>query len=370
MRTSTRRRWLLACLAALLIPLAALGSSACGSPTKAEASTTAQEAVASPPATLDVTGTLLLVRRQDAAWKLVRLMPATGAEQVIGALPFRPWWALTAPDGKRVLYWNGGRGLAVVDAATGSVQRISLAGRPIRSIDGATWTSENRFLFGGSRRTYPSPQFSALYRADLRTGKVTSFRRLSGGEPSYAANDGSLIYVTRRRVGDTAKEAIWRLRSLTARRPLLLTSDAAYIDAGRSFNTPLLSPDGAYVLSAQTGTDISVTYSLINVDAHGMTMWQLMGASPMTAAWGGTKVAFQQSLPSSPGGKLALFVYDAGECSLIPYPTMFFGSLDWSVDGDLVGGSWDDGGVVFAASASDLETWVKLGAGLVPVWVQ
>ncbi len=181
-----------------------------------------------------------------------------------------------------------------------------------------TWTSENRFLFGGSRRAYASPQYSSLDRADLRTGKVSSFRRLAGGEPSYATEQGSLIYATRRVVGDTAKEAIWRLRRLTARRPVVLQRDAGYIDGGRIFNTPLISPDGAYVLTAQTGTDVSVTYSLINVNHPDMAMWQLWGGSPMTAAWGGTKVAFQQSLPSAPGAKLSVFGGDAVSCSLIP----------------------------------------------------
>lgn len=370
MRTPTVRRCLLAGMVALLVPLAAIVSSGCGG--SAQAATLASpQAKAAAPATLDVTGTLLVVRRQDSAWTLVRLTPATGAEESLGPLPFRPWHALASPSSARVLYVGNGPRLTVVEVSTGAVRRISLAGLPIREIDGVTWTSENRFLFGGSRRAYASPQYSSLYRADLRTGKVSSFRRLAGGEPSYATGQGSLIYVTRRVVGDTAKEAIWRLRSLTARRPLVLQRDAGYIDGGRIFNTPLISPDGAYVLSAQTGTDVSVTYSLINVDFPDMAMWQLNGGSPMTAAWGGTKVAFQQSLPSAPGAKLAVFVYDAVSCSLIPSsPGAFFGPLDWSAEGDLVGGSWVDGGLVYAAAASDLGSWVKLGAGLVPVWVQ
>jgi len=299
----------------------------------------------------------------------VRLTPATGAEQVLGELPFKPFQALASPSGARVLYLGGRSRLAVVEAATGAVQRISLAGRPIRVINGATWTSEHRFLFGGSRRAWTSLEYSSLYRADLRTGKVTSFRRIAGGEPSYAPEQGSLIYVTRRRVGDNAKEAIWRLRSLTARRPVVLQRETAYIDAGRSFDTPLVSPDGAYVLSPQTGTDVQITYSLIKVDDFGAAaMLQLYGGSPRCAAWGGSKVAFQQSLPS--GAKLAVFVYDAVSCSLIPSPSEGFEQLDWSADGDLVGGSWNDGGKVYVAAAADLGTWADLGVGRVPVWVR
>ena len=372
MRTRTRGRWLLACLAATLIPLAALGSSACGSATEAEAAAASPQAeaaaTAASPAAVDVAGTLLVVRRQEGAWKLVRLTPANGAEQVLGALPFRPREALASSSGARVLYVGERGRLAVVDAATGAVQRISLAGLPIRSIDRATWTGENRFLFGGSRRAWASPQYSSLYRADVRTGKVTRFRRLAGGEPSYAAEEGSLIYVTQRVVGDTAKEAIWRLDSLTARRPHVLDRAADYREAGRSFNTPLVSQDGVYVLSAETGTDVQITYSLIKVEFSVASMLQLYGGSPRCAAWGGSKVAFQQSLPS--GAELAVFVYDAVSCSLIPSPSELFEQLDWSADGDLVGGSWVDGGLVYVAAASDLGSWANLGAGRVPVWVQ
>jgi hypothetical protein len=371
--TLTARRCLLACMVALLIPLVAIVNSGCGSSAKA-ATLASPQAKTAAPATLDVSGSLLVVRRQDAAWQLVRLAPATGAEQVLGALPFKPRLALASPSRARVLYVGERGRLAVVEVSSGAVRRISLTGLPIRGIDGATWTSEYRFLFGGSRIAYPSPEHSALYRADVRTGSVSSFRRLAGSEPSYASEQGSLIYVTRRVIGDTAKEAIWRLRSLTARRPVVLQRDAGYFDGGRLFNRPLISPDGAYVLTAQTGTDVSVTYSLINVNHPYMAMWQLSGGSPMTAAWGGTKVAFQQSLPSAPGAKLAVFVYDAVSCSLIPFsPGAFFGPLDWSAEGDLVGGAWQQDsvdGAVYAAAASDLGSWIKLGAGLVPVWIQ
>ena len=367
MRRIIARGWLLTALAALFIAFAALTSTGCGSATQAEAATAPTQAAVES-ATIDVGGTLLVVRRQDAAWKLVRLTPATGAEQVLDALPFKPREALASPSGARVLYVGERSRIAVVEAATGAVQRISLAGLPVRSIDGATWTGENRFLFGGSRRAWASPQYSSLYRADVRTAKVTRFRRLAGGEPSYAAEDGSLIYVTRRVVGDTAKEAIWRLDSLTARRPHVLDSAAEYWEAGRVFDTPLISPDGVYVLSADTGTDVQITYSLIKVDFGAAAMLQLYGGSPQCAAWGGSKVAFQQSLPS--GAKLAVFVYDAVSCSLIPSPSELFEQLAWSAGGDLAGGSWDDGGRVFVAAASDLGTWVELGTGRVPVWVQ
>lgn len=326
------------------------------------------------PSSLNVAGDLLVVRRQDGAWKLVRLTPTSGAEQVLGALPFKPLQALASPSGARVLYVSERNRLAVVDAAAGTVQPISLAGRRIRAIDGATWTSENRFLFGGSRRAIASPQYSALYRADVRTGKVTSFRRLSGGEPSYATGDGSLIYVTRRRVGKKAIETIRRLRSLSAQ-PRFFDSATAYIDAGRSFNTPLLSRDGAWLLSAKTGTDVSVTYSLYQV-RFGRPFLKSIGGSPVSAAWGGTKAAFQQvRLQSDGGGHLAVFVYDTNGGSLTPFPcpdSDSVDSLDWSPEGDLAGVVWRtfDEGEVYASSASNLGEWVDLGAGLVPVWVR
>jgi hypothetical protein len=368
------RRFLLAFVVALLLPLAALLSSGCGSATEAEASAASPQVSA--PATLDVAGTLLVVRRQDAAWKLVRLTPATGDEQLPGALPFKPRKALASPSGARVLYVGERNRLAVADAATGAVQRISLAGLPVRTIDGATWTSENRFLFGGSRRAYASPQYSSLYRADLRTGKVTSFRRLSGGEPSYASDEGSLIYVTRRRVGRNALETIRRLSSLSAQ-PRFFTSAAAYWEAGRSFNTPLLSPDGTWLVSPETGTDVSVTYSFYSIryglPALGQPFLTSIGGSPVAAAWGGGKIAFLQSWPRD--ARLAVYVYDTSDGSLTQYACpdpSGFGAFDWSPEGDLVGRSWRTftEGEVYASAASSLGEWVDLGPGLVPVWVQ
>ena len=372
MRTPTRRRCLFACLAALLIPLSVLGGSACGSAMEAEASAASPQAAATSPTTLEAEGTLLVVRRQDAAWRLVRLTPATGGEQVIGALPFKPLQALASPSGARVLYVSGGRRLAVVEAATGAVQPVSLAGLPIRSIDGATWISEGRFLFGGSRRTDASPQYSSLYRADATTGKVTRFRRLSGGEPSYASNQGSLVYVTRRAVGDTAKETLWRLTSLTAR-PRVLSRASAYIDAGRSFDTPLLSPNAALVLNAVTGTDVSATYKLLDA-RWGYTDLSFRVQAVASATWGGGKCAMVGSRKFASGGPLVIFVFDVATGSLTALPTPqgdMVSSLAFSGTGDLaVGASWWPNSGVYAAAASDLGTWVNVGPGLVPVWVQ
>lgn len=376
MSTSVDRRFLPAFVVAMLLPLAALLSTGCGSTAEADASATSPQVAASAPATLDVAGTLLVVRRQDSAWKLVRLTPASGAEQNLGTLPFKPRQALASPSGARVLYVGERKGLAVVDAATGAVQRISLAGLPVRAIDGATWTSESRFLFGGSRRAWASPQYSSLYRADLRTGKVTSFRHLAGGEPSYAVEEGSLIYVTRRRVGENALETIRRLRSLSAQ-PRFFDSASAYWEAGRSFDTPLLSPDGAWLLSPETGTDVSVTYSFYSIRSGlpslGQPFLTSFGGSPVAAAWGGGKVAFLQSWPRD--ARLVVYVYDTGDFSLTQYACpdhSGFGSFDWSPEGDLVVQSWytSNAGEVYAFSASHLGEWVDLGAGLVPVWVQ
>jgi hypothetical protein len=306
----------------------------------------------------------------DGVWQVVRVTPRTGAEQAIATLPFRPWFAVASPDQKRVLYRDGGRRLAVVDAATGTVQEVSLAGLPIRSVDGATWTGAQRFLFGGSRRSpdYASPENSSLYQVDVRTGKVSGFRGFRGSEPSFATGDGSLIYVTRRTAGDTAHETIWRLRSLTAR-PRPFVRAAEYWEAGRSFDTPLLSPEGAWVLSPRTGTDVSVTYTLFEVPS-GRVAFRSEGASLPAAAWvGGGRVAFQQVHEEARG--LGLFVYDTSDGSLTPQPIpdrSGVRSLAWSREGGLALSGYE--GRVWVSSAAGLGEWVDLGAGSVPVWVK
>ncbi|HEY5388687.1 MAG TPA: hypothetical protein VIL79_12390, partial [Thermoleophilia bacterium] len=224
------------------------------------------------------------------------------------------------------------------------------------------------------------PEYSSLYKVDVTTGAVSRFRSLRGGEPSYATEKGSLIYVTRRQLarppfpyrasfGPFIKTTIWRLRSLNAKAPGALSSDAAYMDAGRSFNTPLVSPDGKLILAAHTGTDVSVTYSLIDVDFLGIAFLTSYGPSWRVAAWVGHRVAFLQAEMPYRDGKLAVFVYNEIDGSLARYPSAVIGQLDWSSDGDLVGGpNWDTGNV-YASSSAALSNWVDFGAGQVPVWV-
>lgn len=312
-----RRHITVAAVAALVV-VSALVCSACGgagssaTPRAGASSSPGASSNGAAPTKLDVAARLLVVRKAGAVWRLVRLTPATGVEETLASLPFRPLRALASPNGVRVLYWNDDGGLAVAEAATGAVKRISHAGLPIRSIDGATWTSEARVLFGGSRKALSSPEHSLLYRVDVVSGEVTSFRGLKGGEPSYATDEGSLIYVTRHTSGDTARETVWRLRSLSAQ-PRSFTGAAAYVDAGRSFDTPLLSADGAWILSPRTGTDVSVTYRLYDVRS-GRPAREWSGGSPVAAAWGGDKVAFQQSRPSQ--ARLAVFICDTSDGSL------------------------------------------------------
>lgn len=380
MTQGSPRSRLIVAAALVLITVGMVFSAGCGSGTVASTSAAPEASPpASPeagptdagPATLDVAARLLIARRQDGTWRLLRLTPATGAEETLATLPFRPSQALASPSRERVLYLNERRGLAVVEVESGAVTRISLAGLPVRAIDGATWTSEERLLFGGSRRAYPSPEYSALYRVDVPSGRVANFRGLKGGEPSYATDEGSLVYVTRRTVGEEARETVWRLRSLSAR-PRAFASAAAYIDAGRLFNTPLLSPDGAWLLGPKTGTDVSVTYRLYDV-RFAQPFLTSRGASPMFAAWGGSKVAFLQSRPGQASVAVYLCDTDDGSLTALTVPPTVIVDFDWSPQGDLAGWSPSDtlgDGAVHVSAASSLGEWVELGAGLVPVWVK
>lgn len=390
MRQLRYRRCLFALVAAL-IAIVAILTSGCGgaaeTATSASASVSAASstttsasgsATASPSAALSVTSKLLVVRKQGASWRLVRLTPTTGATEVLGTLPFRPWRALSSPHRSRVLYVSE-RKLAVVEVASGIVRRISVDGG-VHGVDGATWISDDEFIFGGGKYS-GWPEGSSLYKADATSGAVSPFRGLKGGEPSYAPGDGSLVFVTSRVLakapepyvassGPWRSETIWRLSSLEAKRPKALTGGLEYIDAGRIYNEPLLSPDGRYILSPQTGTDVSITYSLLQVDLFGMAFLESSGESPTAAAWGGDKVAFQQSPVGTKTRGPAVFVYDVHRGSLAQYPCVGFMQLDWSPDGDLVGGAWQHHGKVFASAASDLGAWVDLGPGLVPVWIR
>jgi hypothetical protein len=379
MKSRMVRRSLLICVAAPLAALAGFASSGCGAPAEASASASPRvEATA--PSTLAVNGRLLVVRSDSGAWRVERITPSSGDEEALATLPFRPHQALASPSRTNVLYVGAGRRLAVLDAATGVVRRIALDAYPIRSIDGVTWTSDAQVLFGGSRTAYADPEYSSLYKLDVASGSVSRFRGLQGGEPSYAAEKGSLIYVMRRSPArapfpqtglskDYVRTTIRLLHSLSAKHATALTSDVAYIDAGRSFNTPLLSPDGKLILSSHTGTDVSVTYSLLDVGFLGSEFLTSYGPSWDVAAWGGHRVAFLQAAAPLSEGKLAVFVYDETDGSLTRYASAVIGQLDWSPDGDLVAGPGWNSGDVYASAAGTLGAWVDFGAGWVPVWV-
>lgn len=380
MASGARKAFNLTLLLLTLLAASVSLTSGCGSDAAGQASTSPSSASSASAAPNAVAGTLLVVRREDGSWTLRRVTPSESRDERLGTLPFRPTQALASPDGANVLYIGAGARLALVDAASGGAEPVSLADFPVRSIDGATWISASEVVFAGCRGAYASPEGSSLYHLDAATGGVSSFHGLSGGEPSYASNAGSLIFVTRDVVARTsslgagpwARERLLRLRSVDAAKGKLLHSQTAYVDAGRSFNTPLISPDGRYVLSAATGTDVSATYELFNGKGHSALTVKVQAVA--AAAWGDARVAFIGSRHYGAGGPLALFVYDEASGNLLFHriPNEMFDCITWSPTGDLaLGVSWWPSRLgVFVASGSDLSSWVKVANGSLPVWVR
>lgn len=365
---------------AVLIAAGAIVSSGCGRAADVSATGSPQAKVTR--AGLDVAGKLLVVRKDGTAWRVFRTTVNTEAEEALGILPFRPRQAVASLNEARVLYVGAGRRLAVVDSSSGAVRVISTDGYPIRSIDGVTWASDEEVVFGGSRTSWGSPESSSLYVADVATGAVSAMGR-EGGEPSVSSDAGSLIYVTRRpsargpygqSAGSWVRETIHLLTSLDDRTPQSLCGSVFYPDAGREFDCPLLSPDGRYVWNSTTGTDVRVTYQLIDVAfPEGGAYLQISGASIPAATWGDTRVAFQETEASASGGALAVFVYDAATGTLSRQRTpggIMISHLDWSTAGDLLAGSAWEPAAVYVASNYGSSRWVKVTTGLLPVWVQ
>jgi hypothetical protein len=339
------------------------------------------------------TGTIIVVKRagtQDSLWSV---SPAgAGATKLID-LPFRPGRMVGSPDhGKIAILPSPGRArIYVYDVAGAKLTALSFAPRGVRRIDGLTWLSSARILVSATKssRVTKYPLTDRLYTITTTGGKPVAFRGLRGTEPSAAPGAARLLYVRLRDGGTAADprsrmvvEDLMSLRLAPGSKPHVV-KHARYTDSLdiRRFRDPDVSPDGKYVVSSTTGSDVSVTYAVRRVASGRLVRAKNTTLGPRDrTAWshGSSKVAFWGMPPSGNMQSAALYVYDVASTKIRsdgPFTKVAVTGLAWAPDDSLLayalrprsGGV--DKGHLWTIEPGMSATPTDLGEGSLPVWV-
>jgi hypothetical protein len=408
------RRWSLvavgaAVLAAPLFLTGCSGEAGSGSPSPpasaSPSSSSASPATPSPSssasvAPVDVAGSLVVVRKEPGRhWAMWHITPATATEARLGELDFEPSRATASPDGARVAYqpqpWRKKLALrlAVLDVAGTRVETVSVDDAVVGRITGLTWLSSTRLLVSGpppGERGAGDAVTDVLAVVDVTTGATTPFRGLQGADPDAAPAAGKLVYVTAEKASDGGDD----FDGPAVRETLMLTGittggagreiaeglgpDPDLTAAHRVMASPCLSPDGRFVLTAETGSDITVTYTLRRV-ADGATVLAKLAPGQPCSAWSPDgRVAFWGEDVKRAEPVLRVWAYDTAGATMVRSRPLrgvqWVSALSWSANGDLaigaIAGATDDWhSVVLVATGGVLRELQELTAGSLPVWV-
>jgi hypothetical protein len=330
----------------------------------------------------------------DALWLV---SPAGGSPTAAGTLPGVAGSVAVSPDGANVAYLpaNGKPSIWLGYGAL-APKTISLAPAGIRTTGGMTWTSADQLLVSGSAsRRYYDLRKARLYTVDVRTGSVKAFRGLVGAEPSADAASGKVAYVHFTRLdGGSASNGhtplyreslrLLNLNGSGAGRTLTWEQYRPMADQ-RAFSQPQLAPGGEWVLAGVTGSDVRVTYRLLDTSDIAMPWLTVFAPALEAAAWApaGGSVAFGGVVPS-PGmlSDSCVYVDDVTSGALTRTPAgvmpaasagMITG-VAWSDDGRIVADTMDSGSGtvrehVLVMRGDDLGTVKDLGQGHLSVWV-
>jgi hypothetical protein len=377
------RRLMLVALAAIVLT-GALFLIWAGQPVRASGALTTTPTAGAP-----VVESVLVARRagdHDALWLL---SPLGGTPTAAGELPGAAGSVAVSPDGANVAYLpaNGGPRVWVGYGPLGP-KTISLAGAGVRRVDSLTWIDDHRLLVSGATGASAGYYQDRLFLVNVTTGKTASFRDLRGTEPSAAPAVGKVVYVrlTVVRPGTAAngntptiRESLRVVRVAGGTGRTVLAETYRLFADHRSFARPRLSPDGKWLLTGQTGSDVSVTYAVRDSGIGYPLLTISTGALLSQSGWNAAgRAAFGGTPNLTTMDEACVWVYDAdgGTLARTPaglLPHMMVTDLAWSAAGDLAAGarSWNVSPQtrhVFALPG-DLTTAIDLGTGRLPVWV-
>jgi len=219
---------------------------------------------------------LLVLRKEGKQVTVWRLNG--GKEEQIAQLPGQAALAAVSPDSKTVAYlpMRAGRVLWLLDD-TGQVKTLQLSARGLRVIDALTWISPSQVVLSGGPGTKGAEYYSdtrserdRLYILSVATGTVKPFRNIRGTEPSAAPDAGKMTYVSftnpRPYMGDKSlpglDENLVLLNLEKKGAGQVVITGQIYVGMMRYFGTPQLASDGRNLLTRETYTDTSISYSL------------------------------------------------------------------------------------------------------------
>jgi hypothetical protein len=335
---------------------------------------------------------VLVVRDEGAHDTLWLVSPKHGTATPAGKLPGHAGTVAVAPDGQNVAYLpRSGSPRVWIRYGSLGPRTISLKGIGVRKVHSLTWISATKLLVSGAKTgKQPDPYKDRLYVANAVTGKVGSFRKLRGTEPSAAPAAGKVAYVKLTTLSPGNRRKGTAPLILESLKILSLTGSGAgrTIDSRRyrldvdqrAFRDPKLSSTADWLMFEQTGSDVSVTYTIRpdTLDEPILTLFTT--AFWAEAGWdaAGQRSAFVGKLWTQSGYQACVWVYDVetGAMTRTPrglLPDMVIANLAWSEGGDLVAEAddYDSGDQrVIVMPGDDLSSITDRGEGSFPVWVR
>jgi hypothetical protein len=345
-------------------------------------------------ATAATSGSIVVVRRAHAQDSLWMVSPTDASATKLTDLSFRPARLLASPDGTKIALLPSAVSarVYVYYLLHAKLAALSFAPLGVRQLDGMTWLSSTRLMVSGSASTKPTiyPFADRLYTVTTTPGKPVSYRHLRGSSPTAAPSARRLLYVRLLDGGpDPAQpgarfvtERLMSLRLVAASKPHIL-AHVRYVNSLdiRRFHDPELSPDGRYVITSTTGSDISVRYAVrslvTNKVVHSL---DTAAVGRDKTAWSqlGDRVAFWGMPKGGPETSADLYVYDAAakkQTADGPFAEAAVTGLAWAPDDSMLAYSLrslnaaDDKAHLWMITPGTSSTPTDLGAGSLPVWL-
>ncbi len=325
----------------------------------------------------------------DADGSVRELMTFGGREiYQIAHSPEGRWLACVAGTYKRSAVW-------LFEAGSEAPREVIIDTPGVVAVDSIAWLSAGELLIAGYTATPKNTgENPVLVVYDPTTKEVSPLQDSAGsalsGVSVSASRDGATIAFVTYTDQKTDKHG---MPTATERLQLLdrpsgsvteLGSEKAFFDVNsRRFDDPLLSPAGDAVIFRRAGSDVSTSYTVIDVSGRTL-MPEKATQLPAGYAWdpGGTRVVFTgHSLePAADEGGIgpAIFwVFDieaGGEAQVVArYKDTIVQKLSWSPDGESIAWAEYDQekyrtGTIYLTSPAGGDAKVLLEDALTPAW--
>ncbi len=340
----------------------------------------------------------ILTLRTEGDHDTMYLVSNEGTATAQGRLPGVAETVAASPDGTWVAYLPvGGKPSLWLSQDWDKVQTVDLQPAGIKTVTGLTWTTETQLLVSGTSKANNAAGYTdKLYTVDVTTGAVTPFRNLSGTEPNASSATGKIVYVKYTKLKPNPKNPkvahyreslmVTTLDGLGA--GFALDEDEYYLTSDyRAFAAPQIAPGGYWLAYGTTGSDVSVTYTIIYLDTQGYVPWTTIWMpTPLAIAWAPSSPLLALGGAAVGPGDMDAGMYfidpDAGATARTPRDLFTKASMewvmdmDWALDGKLVVDGlpkdFDTSGEthVLLIDSTDLKTLTDLGAGHLSVWVR